>query len=68
MDSRVLIVCGSLLTDDGSRWVGTALTVELPSRAGVDAMLANDPFAAAGLYERLEVHPWKFGGRSSVSQ
>jgi uncharacterized protein len=59
-----LIVCGSLLTDDGSRWVGTALTVELPSRAGVDAMLANDPFAAAGLYEQLEVHPWRFGGRS----
>jgi uncharacterized protein len=62
-----LIVCGSLLTDDGSRWVGTALTVELPSRAGVDAMLANDPFAAAGLYEQLEVHPWRFGGRLSVS-
>ena len=62
-----LIVCGSLLTDDGSRWVGTALTVELPSRAEVDAMLANDPFGAAGLYEQLDVHPWRFGGRASVS-
>src|SRR5262249_35126454 len=46
-----LIVGGSLLSDDGSDWVGTALTVELPSRQVVEAMLAAAPFTKAGLYD-----------------
>ncbi len=58
-----LIVSGPLLSDDGSHWIGSALTIELPSRAQVEAMLAEDPYAQAGLYERLEIHPWRFGGR-----
>jgi uncharacterized protein YciI len=58
-----VIVGGPLLSDDGSEWVGTALTIELPSRPAVDAMLATDPYAQAGLYELVEVHRWRFGGR-----
>jgi uncharacterized protein len=58
-----LIVCGPLLSDDGSAWVGNALTIESPSPSAVEAMLATDPFARAGLYERIEIHRWRFGGR-----
>jgi uncharacterized protein len=58
-----LIVCGPLLSEDGSDWVGNALTIELPSYGAVEAILAADPFARAGLYERVEIHPWEFGGR-----
>lgn len=58
-----LIVCGPLLSDDASAWMGNALTIELPSRGAVEAMLATDPFARAGLYERIEIHRWEFGGR-----
>jgi hypothetical protein len=39
-----LIVGGSRLSDDGLEWVGTALTVELPSRQAVEPMLAVAPF------------------------
>lgn len=58
-----LIVAGPLLSDDGSAWLGTALMAELPSHSAVEAMLAADPHAAAGLYERIEIHRWRFGGR-----
>ena len=52
-----LIVGGSLLSDDGTEWVGTALLVERPDRAAAERIL--DP---AG-YTSVEVHPWEFGGR-----
>lgn len=58
-----LIACGPMLSDDGSEWIGSALTIELPSRADVEAMLAEDAYARAGLYERVEIHRWRFGGR-----
>ena len=31
--------------------------------AGVETMLAGDPFVTAGLYSELEIHRWEFGGR-----
>jgi len=62
-----LIACGPLLSDDGAQWIGSALTIELPSRAHVEAMLADDPYARAGLYERVEIHPWRFG-RAAVTR
>jgi uncharacterized protein YciI len=37
--------------------------IELPDRSAVETMLAGDPFVKAGLYERLQTHRWRFGGR-----
>ena len=54
---------GPLLSDDGERWMGSAMLVELPDRASVDVMLAQDPYVLEGLYAHVEVHPWQFGGR-----
>jgi uncharacterized protein len=54
---------GPLLSDDGVRWMGSAMLVELPERAWVDAMLAQDPYVLDSLYARVEVYPWRFGGR-----
>lgn len=39
------------------------MLVELPDRSSVDVMLAQDPYVLEGLYARIEVHPWQFGGR-----
>jgi uncharacterized protein YciI len=57
------IARGPLLSDDGTGWAGSAMLVELRDRAAVDAMLAGEPFARAGLYADVEVHDWQFGGR-----
>ena len=62
-DADRVIVCGPLISDDGSRWAGTAATLALESRAAVEELLAGDPLVSAGLYERVEIHPWSFGGR-----
>ncbi len=58
-----LIVDGSLLSDDGAQWTGSALMIELPDRAAAEAMLAGDPYVKAGLYEQIQTHRWRFGGR-----
>ncbi|MFC9970080.1 YciI family protein [Spirillospora sp. NPDC127200] len=59
-----LIVGGSLLAEDGGGWTGTALLVELPDRAAAEAVLPGSPYGLAGMYESVEVLPWRFGGRS----
>lgn len=52
----LLIVCGPLLSDDGAEQVGGAIAVQARSHGDVEAMVA-------GLYERVEIHRWRFGGR-----
>jgi uncharacterized protein YciI len=58
-----LIACGPLLSDDGLEWEGTVTLIELPDRASAEALPAHDPYSRAGLYDSVEVHPWRFGGR-----
>lgn len=61
-----LIAGGSLLSDDGSQWMGSVLMVELRDRAAVDAMLAGDPWVQAGSYEDIATQRWRFGGRQHL--
>jgi uncharacterized protein YciI len=61
--SERLIALGPLLSDDGADWLGTAMLVELPDRDDAEALMKQDPYARAGLYERVEIHDWRFGGR-----
>jgi uncharacterized protein YciI len=49
-----LIAHGPLLSDDGTRWLGTAALVRSEDPA---AVLTADRYAA------VEVHNWQFGGR-----
>jgi len=58
-----VILRGPLLTDDGNAWVGSALLLQLRDHAAVEAMLASEPYAQAGLYSSVEIHDWEFGGR-----
>ncbi|NUR43915.1 MAG: hypothetical protein HOV73_27930 [Streptomyces sp.] len=58
-----LIAYGPLLGEDGVTWLGTALLVELADRAAAEALMADEPYARAGLYESVEIHDWEFGGR-----
>jgi len=39
------------------------MLVEVPGRAAVEEMLADEPYVEAGLYEKIEIHDWQFGGR-----
>jgi hypothetical protein len=41
-------VSGSLWSDDGAEWLGSASIVEVPDRAAVHTLIATDAGARAG--------------------
>lgn len=51
---------GPFLSDDGARMVGSLLVIEASDRAGLDALLAGDPYARAGLFESVTARPWRW--------
>jgi uncharacterized protein YciI len=57
-DQDELIAYGPLLSDDGTRWLGTAVLVRAEENAA-RAVLTPDRYAD------IEVHNWQFGGRPS---
>jgi uncharacterized protein YciI len=61
-----LIAIGPLMSEDGATWAGTAMLVQLPDRDAVERLLAEEPCARAGLYESIEIHDWRFGGRPNA--
>jgi uncharacterized protein YciI len=57
-DQDGLIAYGPLLSDDGITWLGTAVLVRAPDPDTARAVLTRDRYAD------IEVHNWRFGGRS----
>ena len=49
---------GPFLGADG-RMAGSMLIVELADMAAAEAFAAADPYALAGLFERVEIRPWR---------
>lgn len=56
-DRDKLIAFGPLLSDDGARWLGTAVLIMAPDPDTARAVLTPDQYAD------IEVHDWQFGGR-----
>src|SRR4051794_18863629 len=56
-DPDELIAYGPLLSDDGAKWLGTALLLRAPDPETARAVLSADRYAD------IEVHGWQFGGR-----
>lgn len=53
---RQIICVGGLLDEEG-RMKGSALVMEFPDRAALDAYLANEPYVAAGVWQKIEAEP-----------
>ncbi len=58
-----MVVYGSMFSPDGGAWRGFAEILQMPSRAAVEAVLAEDPVISHGAIARLDVHRWCVGGR-----
>lgn len=54
-----LLIGGPTLSDDGGKMTGSVLVFDVPDRAALDALLAQDPYAKAGLFEKVEVSVYK---------
>ncbi|MGE5505557.1 MAG: YciI family protein [Actinomycetota bacterium] len=54
-----LVLAGPVLDDAREGMVGSVLVLDFPDRADLDAFLAADPYAKAGLFENVTVLPFK---------
>ena len=53
-----LVFAGPFLKDDCKTMCGSLVVIEAPSLEAARAIAAGDPFAKAGLFERVEIRPW----------
>lgn len=54
-----LMAAGPTTTEDGAGMTGSLLLMEFPDRSAAEAFAAGDPYAKAGLFEKVEIKPWK---------
>ena len=54
-----MLAGGPLLADDGVTMIGSLILIELPDRAAAEAMMADDPYVRAGLFQSVEIRPYK---------
>jgi hypothetical protein len=57
---NTLKFAGPFLTDDGAGMDGSLLVLEAADRGAAQAIAARDPYAVAGLFEKVEIRPWKW--------
>jgi uncharacterized protein YciI len=50
---------GGAILDDAGRMVGSMTVVSFPDRAALDAWLAEDPYVRQGVWQSIEVHPFR---------
>lgn len=54
-----LVLAGPFLSADGEAMQGSLLVIDFADRAAVDAFLASEPYAQAGLFESVTVRRYK---------
>ncbi len=53
-----IVVAGPLQSDDRERMIGSLLILDLADHEAAEAFAAGDPYAQAGLFASVEIHPW----------
>ena len=59
LENPVAIVAGPFLCEDGEIMIGSLIVLDVETRAEAESWARNDPYAKAGLFDRVEIHPWK---------
>lgn len=50
---------GGAMLNDGEQPLGSLLIIEAEDRQAIDALLGDDPYSKAGLFERVDIRPWR---------
>jgi uncharacterized protein len=50
-----IVMSGPLVADDGHAMIGSLFLIEAPSRAEVEAFNRADPFAKAGIWDKVSI-------------
>lgn len=53
-----IVISGPLLADDEETMIGSMFLLEADSLAEVEAFHKNDPFYAAGIWEKVSIRPF----------
>ena len=53
-------MAGPLLADDGETMIGSLFVIEAEDMDAVARFRAADPYVEAGLFDRVEVHPFRW--------
>ena len=51
---------GPLMSDDGKQMIGSMLIIDYEDLTSLNAHLRTDPYAIGGLFERVDVHEFKW--------
>lgn len=54
-----IVLAGPTLAADGETPNGSLIVADLEDRAAADRFCAGDPYAKAGLFERVDIARWK---------
>lgn len=54
-----LVFAGPTFAEDGETMNGGLIVVDMADHTEVEAFAANDPYAAAKLFETVIIRPWK---------
>lgn len=54
-----LKMAGPVFLDDGETMAGSLLLIEAETKAEIEAFSAGDPYAKAGLFESVDIRPFK---------
>ena len=57
--SRIKLVGPITEGGEGGKPVGTLVVIDAASEAAVKLFAENDPYAHAGVFERVDIHPFK---------
>ena len=49
------VICAGGLLDEEGRMMGSALVMEFPDRAALDAYLDHEPYVTEGVWQKIEV-------------
>ena len=65
VEERSLLVGGAILDESGAM-IGSMALMEFPSRAELDSWLENDPYVTVGVWQKIEVLPFKVAVPASM--
>jgi hypothetical protein len=59
-DQPEIRMAGPMLADDGETMIGSLFVREAPDLETVRRIHGEDPYVRAGLFERMEIHPFRW--------
>lgn len=59
-ESGVVKIGGPFTSDEGDLMTGSMLVIEVEDRAAAEKLADNDPYRLAGLFQAVDIRPWRW--------